>query len=455
MTTDFDGRPSPRPSPRSRPGAAPATASGYATLEPSASPRAHAWTYVGLWIFTLLLIFRPAETVPGLAGIGRVSFVVAGLTLAAFGLSQFWVERRWTARPRELNLVLALCGVALLSIVTGIDAWSSRQMFLDVFIKSVLMFIVMVNAVRSEKRLRGMLYLTLAAGTFLGYSAISAFRRGAFSDEGYRVRGTLGATLNDPNDTALFLSTMIPIAIALFLSLQPKFPRLLLAIATLVMTAAILVTYSRGGFLSLSVVILFLGWKMAQRAPVATFGVAAVAILALAVSLPPNYVARLSSITDASRDTRGSASARRALLDRSIEVALAHPLTGVGMANYPQVSIGGYASHNAYTQVAAEMGLPALGIYLAFLLTPLARLRRIERETRALSRTHAGYKRIYFLAVGLQASLLAFMVGSFFLSVAYYWFIYYLVGYAVCLGRLYETGAGRVVGSFDVAPVSA
>jgi hypothetical protein len=30
------------------------------------------------------------------------------------------------------------------------------------------------------------------------------------------------------------------------------------------------------------------------------------------------------------------------------------------------------------------------------------------------------------------------MVASFFASVAYYWNIYYLVGYAVCLRRLYE-----------------
>ncbi len=429
-----------------------AEVAGYASAPAPVSLRGHAWTYAGLWFFTFLLIFRPAETIPGLAAMARLPLGVATLTLLSFGLGQIWLEGRFTARPREVNILLALCVVALMSIPTGIDAWSSRQTFLDVFIKAVLMFLVMVNVVRTEKRLQGMLFLTLTAGAFLGYNAINAYRNGLFSDEGYRVRGTLGATLNDPNDTALFLTTMIPIALALLLSLRAKMPRLLLAIAIVVMTAAIFVTYSRGGFLALCVGGLFLGWKLGRRAPVTAAAVGLIGLMVIAVALPPNYLLRLSSIADPSRDTRGSASARRALLNRSVEVALANPVLGVGMGNFSQVSIHGYASHNAYTQVASEMGLPALGIYLAFILTPLARLRRIEHETRGAARNHPTYKRIYYLSIGLQTSLICFMVGSFFLSVAYYWFLYYLVGYAVCLGRFYETGPGRIVGTFELAP---
>ena len=35
--------------------------------------------------------------------------------------------------------------------------------------------------------------------------------------------------------------------------------------------------------------------------------------------------------------------------------------------------------------------------------------------------------------------LIAYMVASFFASVAYLWYVYYLVAYAVCLRRIYET----------------
>jgi hypothetical protein len=37
------------------------------------------------------------------------------------------------------------------------------------------------------------------------------------------------------------------------------------------------------------------------------------------------------------------------------------------------------------------------------------------------------------------------MVCSFFASVAYLWYVYYLVGYAVCLRRLYESETGKAV----------
>jgi hypothetical protein len=54
-------------------------------------------------------------------------------------------------------------------------------------------------------------------------------------------------------------------------------------------------------------------------------------------------------------------------------------------------------------------------------------------------------RRYHHLAVGLQASLAAYMVNSFFASVAYLWYVYYLVGYAVCLRRMYEAETGAPV----------
>jgi hypothetical protein len=79
------------------------------------------------------------------------------------------------------------------------------------------------------------------------------------------------------------------------------------------------------------------------------------------------------------------------------------------------------------------MGMAALVFYVLFMLTPLKNLRRIENETRG----HKEQATFYYLAVGLQASIIGYMVSSFFASVAFLWYLYYLIGYAVCLGRLY------------------
>jgi hypothetical protein len=83
------------------------------------------------------------------------------------------------------------------------------------------------------------------------------------------------------------------------------------------------------------------------------------------------------------------------------------------------------------------MGIPALVVYLLFLVTAYKRLRRIEHETV----DETGFSRYYYLSIGLQASLAGYVVGSFFLSVAFEWFVYFLVGYAICLSLTYEADA--------------
>jgi O-antigen ligase len=103
------------------------------------------------------------------------------------------------------------------------------------------------------------------------------------------------------------------------------------------------------------------------------------------------------------------------------------------MNNYRFFSNTNQSTHNAYTQVGAELGLPALIVYIMFLVGPLKELRRIERET-AEDRKSA---RFHYLAIGLEASLIGYMVSSFFASVAFLWNVYYLIGYAICLRRLY------------------
>ena len=112
------------------------------------------------------------------------------------------------------------------------------------------------------------------------------------------------------------------------------------------------------------------------------------------------------------------------------------------MGNYAaEMSHHGQVTHNAYTHVAAEMGMAALICYTMFIVTPLKKLGQIARETFG-TRANSDF---YYLAVGLQASLLGYMVSSFFASVAYLWYVYYLVAYAVCLRRLYESEVGHEV----------
>jgi len=155
-------------------------------------------------------------------------------------------------------------------------------------------------------------------------------------------------------------------------------------------------------------------------------------ILLLVIIGPSNYRTRLMSTGD------DSAVARTGELKRSLYLTLRHPLLGLGMNNFPLYSNTSHATHNSYTQVASEMGLPAAAFYIMFLLAALKRLRLIQHQSRS-----DGTLSFWYRSVALEASLVGFMVTSFFASVAYLWYVYYLIGYVICTHRLFDMETAR------------
>src|SRR4030095_16299378 len=180
---------------------------------------------------------------------------------------------------------------------------------------------------------------------------------------------------------ALFLVTIVPVAIALACHSRRLSGKLFYVGSAILICVAIALTYSRGGFLGLLVGLGFFAWKVnpRRRIPIIIAGCLAVAIF---LALGPVYATRLISIVFPSLDPVGSSDARRGELFRSLYVAVRHPVLGIGMGNYaPEMSYRGLVTHNSYTQVAAEMGMAALVCYTMFIVTPLKKLGQIARET--------------------------------------------------------------------------
>jgi O-antigen ligase len=395
--------------------------------------RGHAVSYVGLLAFTAVLLFRPYELFPVLSGLSTMAYWLAFATLLVFFPLQLALEGNLTARLREVRLVLLLGLAALLSVAFANQPAVAWETFNDTFLKAVLIFVVIVNVVRTERRLRVLIYLSLAVTVLLGVGALYDYAAGRLPVEGYRIKGWIGGMFGNPNDLALHLVTMTPLCVVLMLRSRNLLGKALFGALALLCVAANVVTFSRGGFLGLAGSAFFLFWKLGRNRRFLVTVVGGI-LLALFLALAPGqYGVRILSIFVPGLDPVGSATHRQSILGRSMLVSLRHPLFGVGMGNFNAVSLGETVSHNAYTQVSAEMGLPALAFYLLFIVSPLRKLKKIGDETAETRRD--GF---YYLAVGLQASLVGYMISSFFASVAYQWYVYYLVGYAVCLRRIYE-----------------
>src|SRR5205085_174076 len=76
--------------------------------------------------------------------------------------------------------------------------------------------------------------------------------------------------------------------------------------------------------------------------------------------------------------------------------------------------------------------------YLIFMVSPFRKLSAIERTLFAKDERDW----FYYMSIGLQASIIGYMVSSFFVAVAYNWFIYYLIAYAVAFRRIYQIEKG-------------
>lgn len=400
--------------------------------------RSHFVSFVLLFIFSVILYVRPYEFFPGLSSFTSMAFYTGVAMLAVFAFSQLSAEGNLTARPREINLVLLIGLAALLSMPMAIswsDAWKT---FSELLIKTIVVFIVFVNVVRTERRLKLLLLLVLAVSVYLSVNAINDYRLGVFqvgdvATHDARIAGRIKGLFENSNDLALHLVTMVPIAVGLGLSKRDPFRKLVYLGIAGVMTGAVIVTFSRGGFIGLVAAVLLLVRRLGRKNRTLTTAALAFAVIMFLAMAPGAYSGRLSTIFSSSSDLTGSSSQRTEVLKQSVRVALRYPLFGVGIGCFPHKSPRNLVSHNAYTQVASEMGIAAMVVYILFLVHPLKRLRLIENE----SYEHSDRTKFYYLSVGLQASLAGFMVSSFFGSVAYHWYVYYLVGYAVCLHRLY------------------
>jgi putative inorganic carbon (hco3(-)) transporter len=395
--------------------------------------RAHFVTYIGLFLFTAFVFFRPYElfSVSWLFG---VTEALAIFTLIAYVPIQL-SEGNLTAQPREIKLALLLLVTALLSVPFAISPSEAWDHFVD-FFKVIVMFVVMVNVVRTEKRLYGLLLLAMAVSIMLSYAAFNDFSIGRFSYDGARVKGMLGGLFDNPNDLALHLVTMAPLAFGLALARRNVLMKIFFGICAILFVAGVVVTFSRGGFLGLVAAVLVLVWKLAKKNRLVVGFLTVVALSIFIAVSPGGYGSRITSMFGG--DATGSVDARREILWRSVRVALRYPVFGIGIGNFYYRGQHDQVSHNAYTQVAAEMGVAAFVFYCMFMITSLKRLKQVERE----SLPEKDRARFYYLAVGLQASLVAYMVSSFFASVAHLWYVYYLVGYSVLLRRLYSLQYG-------------
>ncbi len=410
------------------------------------APRGSTVAYAGLVLFTVLLYLRPNDLLP-IGTFPIVKIMTIG-TLAAFFIERFLQGGPLSVMPRPFKYLLALAGFVVLSIPAGLDPSASFTAFTDVFLKTLLVFLLIINVVTSFRRLRLMMEVTVLSGAFVAVISLSDFIQGKNLVGGNRASGAVGGIFGNPNDLALAMNVLLPLAVGLALSRPSPFTKLVFGGCAALLAVTSVVTYSRAGFVTMLVAGVFLLVKVGRRYP-AAWAVGVLAAAALFVS-SPGRVFTLFEGAGGTASAAESATARWELVKRSIEVAGANPIRwtfGVGIDNFGIVSHHDQANHNAFLQVFNEVGLPAMICYILFLFS-------VFRITGVMSKRYRkarGYRQVWLTAITIQTSLVAYAVGSVFASVAFLWYVYYPAAFAVCLQQLLAR-AERLPAQREVTP---
>jgi putative inorganic carbon (HCO3(-)) transporter len=332
----------------------------------------------------------------------------------------------WFATRRELNadanlaILLVLLAVGLLSAV---GARSEATAFgtlvrLGGFIG---LYLVLTQFVGDHRLMIRFAWVLSAASALAAILAVRNFLSGT----------TLLAKplYGDPNDLAYVLATTLPFA--LWLIRERHWRRVLAAVLGGIIVVGLALSLSRGAMLGLAAGALWYVFTHGRRARVLllVLGVAALAVLVVVRSDESRVDVALGAkeqVAQANVESRLT-SWRAALV-----MAQDHPLIGVGPGNFqlyyfvatghPPGSVS-YVAHNAYLEVAAELGLPALMLFVAFLGRSYHRLRQAIRWDAG----PPGF------ASAVAAALVVAIVGAFTLSEEYYAPLWLLGGLATVL----------------------
>ncbi|HET9530745.1 MAG TPA: O-antigen ligase family protein [Blastocatellia bacterium] len=415
----------------------------------------HTLAFAGLVMFTLLLYLRPNEMFPGLFGTFPIIKIVAILALVTYAASRLAEGQKLTFWPLELKMLGAIILLGLIHIPIAQSPQDSFDVLTDNLLKIVCIFVLMINLIDTRARLRLFFKVVVICGGVLAVFAIRSYVMGEFGLKGPRIWGVVGGMFGNPNDLATSFDLLLPLGVFLALTSRGPARAFYLIVCGLLVTGVVL-TFSRSGFLGLLTLAAVMLWKMGRDSRALTVTVFIILLGVFTVAAPQGYSARLLSMFNIESDPTGSAQLRRDQLDRAFDMAVSRPVIGVGLGNYHIYALREQRAHNSYLEISAELGVAGLIAYLILLFAPLRALARIERETtqktpaRAAARSHRaarstdeapGNREYRYMSISLQASLAAYLVCSFFASLQYQWYLYYLIAYAIALGKLYEAAA--------------
>jgi putative inorganic carbon (HCO3(-)) transporter len=273
--------------------------------------------------------------------------------------------------------------IGFLSNYMSTEYYTSSEDIYEKILKEYALFIVITGVMTTRHRL----HVTVL--TF----CISLAVTGAFEAAAYVVSGTshkvLGAGgLGDNNGIAVAMLMAIPLCYYVISYSEVRLMRIAFTILLFCDVLTVIATFSRGGFLGLVVLGIFLVLNARQKTPI--IAAAVLVVLFMTFLAPEEILARLGSIQDA--DSNGSFLGRVVAWKVNLLAALDHPLIGVGFSaaarpdiwshyvpmissigiiDTPMVPPTPLVAHSIFFQVLGDTGFIGLFCFVSVILAAI------------------------------------------------------------------------------------
>ena len=413
-----------------------------------------------------------------------VPVAVAGLfiLLLAAPLAHHLLVRRERLRlDATFGLMLAYLGVVLLSALVAREPRLTLDYASRFVVEGLLIYLLVVNVVRSHATLRRVVWAVLAAGALLG--ALSSWQEvtgslrqefGGLAERNVEFRelrrmdredpqvrelieawsathGPSGRSqraygpTDEPNRFAQVLVVLLPLALLGYRTAGGRVARAAAALAGLLVLGGLACAASRGAFVTLAALtLLAAGMRWIPRSRL-VLGAALAMLVAPLVA--PSLVARVASLGGVTRlvqdgaasSADGAIKGRAAAMVAAARVFADHPVLGVGAGHFqPHYSAEyqqndprfrfrearSYHAHSLYIQLGAELGVIGLVAFLAIFAVQLRALDRERRRWAAVSPERAHLATAFFLSV------LGYLGTSAFLHLGFQRYLWLLVALA-------------------------
>ena len=419
------------------------------------SPSGVTFSQLGFASFLALVVVAQIDAVGNrlVGGVLRVSAYSACYLLAAVFAACAWAGDRGT-RLAGVSAPGVRFAAALL--LWSLVAWTASRHgdrgweYLKDFAKAAGLLALAAMLIDTPQRLRASLWAMAAAGlisalivyadSWTGTRLVSTSDAAATAEFAGVARSAGGS---DENPTTA--AHMLLVSTALLLGLFAALPKLRVAIgaALIVCLGALALMAARSAVLGLlPALALFLFALRRERVfPLVLTGLVALGIAALVIS--PALFERAAALADWGRDP--TLFRRTTYLAVGFDLLQQSPVWGIGPGNFPLYFVGDdyrflpgrtpvmRELHNTYLDVAVELGLVGLGLFLALVGTALV---QVQRALGAFNTNRAA-------ALALLLALVALLIASFFMPNKDMRYLWLLLGLAFQCGRLARARRAR------------